>query len=172
LKIKLAVVSQFDFEDVESFINQRQARCIPSCIFACTSQLVRVYRFSDAEASSRLIPTITTPSSPTTNSNFHYQNDPNVQNDGQHVVNANRDQYSSVELDYNDEDWSKNALDRGPFFELTSAKNITAIAGHTAYLNCRVRNLGNKTVSYEPQDNKENRSSKHSFLHNFLSKER
>jgi hypothetical protein len=64
-------------------------------------------------------------------------------------VNVNRDQYSSVELDYSDEEWSKNALDRGPYFEQTSAKNITAIAGHTAYLNCRVRNLGNKTVSYD-----------------------
>lgn len=108
-----------------------------------------VARFIDAEASSRLIPTITTPSSLTTKPNFHYQSDRNVQNDGQHVVNANRDQYSSVELEYNDEDWGKNALDRGPFFELSSAKNITAIAGHTAYLNCRVRNLGNKTVSNE-----------------------
>jgi hypothetical protein len=105
----------------------------------------------DAEASSRLIPTITTQSSLTTSSNFDYKSDRNFQNDGQHVVNINRDQYPSIELDldkdYSDEDWNKNALDRGPYFELSGAKNITAIAGHSAYLNCRVRNLGNKTVS-------------------------
>lgn len=104
--------------------------------------------FLDAEASSRLVPTITTQQSLTTKTNYDHQN---YQNDDHHVVNANRDQYPTVELDldkdYSEEDWSKNALDRGPFFELSGAKNITAIAGHTAYLNCRVRNLGNKTVS-------------------------
>lgn len=87
----------------------------------------------------------------------------------------NRDQYSSAETDYIDEDWSKNALDRGPFFELSAAKNITAIAGHTAYLNCRVRNLGNKTVSNKlltlPRDNKEENSLQKALLLSFLSTE-
>lgn len=102
---------------------------------------------SDAEASSRLVPTITTQPL-TTKTSYDYES---YQNDDHHVVNANRDQYPTVELDldkdYVDEDWNKNALDRGPFFELYAAKNVTAIAGHSAYLNCRVRNLGNKTVS-------------------------
>lgn len=39
-----------------------------------------------------------------------------------------------------------NALNRGPYFELSASKNVTALVGNTAYLNCRVRNLGNKTV--------------------------
>ncbi|KAK6631541.1 hypothetical protein RUM44_006068 [Polyplax serrata] len=45
---------------------------------------------------------------------------------------------------------SSNALDfsnnRGaPFFDKAASKNVTALLGKTAYLNCRVKNLGNKT---------------------------
>ena len=39
---------------------------------------------------------------------------------------------------------------RGPYFETSASKNVTALVGKTAYLNCRVRNLGNKTVSPAP----------------------
>lgn len=39
-------------------------------------------------------------------------------------------------------------IDRGPFFDKTASKNVTALVGKTTYLNCRVRNLGNRTVSY------------------------
>ena len=47
---------------------------------------------------------------------------------------------------------SNNALDyssnRGvPFFDKVASKNVTALLGKTAYLSCRVKNLGNKTVS-------------------------
>lgn len=35
----------------------------------------------------------------------------------------------------------------GPNFDATASKNVTALLGKTAYLNCRVKNLGNKTVS-------------------------
>jgi len=34
----------------------------------------------------------------------------------------------------------------GPYFDRTASKNVTALLGKTAYLNCRVKNLGNKTV--------------------------
>lgn len=34
----------------------------------------------------------------------------------------------------------------GPYFDLAASKNVTALLGKTAYLNCRVKNLGNKTV--------------------------
>ena len=37
---------------------------------------------------------------------------------------------------------------RGPYFDTSVSKNVTALVGKTAYLNCRVRNLGNKTVSF------------------------
>jgi hypothetical protein len=37
---------------------------------------------------------------------------------------------------------------RGPYFEPSASRNVTALVGKTAYLNCRVRNLGNKTVSH------------------------
>lgn len=38
-------------------------------------------------------------------------------------------------------------IDRGPYFDKTVSRNVTAIVGKTAYLRCRVRNLSNKTVS-------------------------
>lgn len=40
------------------------------------------------------------------------------------------------------------ALDRGPYFDISATKNVTALVGTTAYLNCRVRNLQNRTVSW------------------------
>lgn len=36
----------------------------------------------------------------------------------------------------------------GPYFDYSASKNVSALLGKTAYLNCRVRNLGNKTVSW------------------------
>jgi hypothetical protein len=35
----------------------------------------------------------------------------------------------------------------GPYFDKGASRNVTALLGKTAYLNCRVKNLGNKTVS-------------------------
>ncbi|KAJ8876086.1 hypothetical protein PR048_023995 [Dryococelus australis] len=35
----------------------------------------------------------------------------------------------------------------GPYFDKVASKNVTALLGKTAYLNCRVKNLGNKTMS-------------------------
>lgn len=47
---------------------------------------------------------------------------------------------------------NKNNLDvdeprNGPYFDKMASKNVTALLGKTAYLTCRVKNLGNKTVS-------------------------
>lgn len=35
-----------------------------------------------------------------------------------------------------------------PYFDKTASKNVTTLVGKTAYLNCKVKNLGNKTVSW------------------------
>ncbi|XP_050730337.1 lachesin-like [Eriocheir sinensis] len=35
-----------------------------------------------------------------------------------------------------------------PFFDFEESKNVTALLGKTAILNCRVKNIGNKTVSW------------------------
>lgn len=35
----------------------------------------------------------------------------------------------------------------GPYFDVAVSKNVTALIGKTAYLNCRIRSLGNRTVS-------------------------
>ncbi|XP_045107945.1 zwei Ig domain protein zig-8-like isoform X2 [Portunus trituberculatus] len=35
-----------------------------------------------------------------------------------------------------------------PFFDYEESKNVTALLGKTAILNCRVKNIGNKTVSW------------------------
>lgn len=37
---------------------------------------------------------------------------------------------------------------QGPHFDRAASKNVTALLGKTAYLNCKVKNLGNKTVSW------------------------
>ncbi|XP_037297520.1 tyrosine-protein phosphatase Lar-like isoform X1 [Manduca sexta] len=37
----------------------------------------------------------------------------------------------------------------GPYFDLVASKNVTALLGKTAYLNCRVKNLGNKTINMQ-----------------------
>jgi hypothetical protein len=34
-----------------------------------------------------------------------------------------------------------------PYFDTLTPRNVTALVGKSAYLTCRVRNLGNKTVS-------------------------
>ncbi|XP_052869343.1 zwei Ig domain protein zig-8-like [Anopheles cruzii] len=54
--------------------------------------------------------------------------------------------FDETELD--DEALARNPLDRGPYFDISASRNITALVGNTAYLNCRVRNLGNRTVSW------------------------
>lgn len=38
-------------------------------------------------------------------------------------------------------------IDRGPYFDKSASKNVTALVGKTTNLNCRIRNLGNRTVS-------------------------
>uniref|UniRef100_A0A182FUH9 Ig-like domain-containing protein n=1 Tax=Anopheles albimanus TaxID=7167 RepID=A0A182FUH9_ANOAL len=35
-----------------------------------------------------------------------------------------------------------------PYFDDTTPRNVTALVGKSAYLSCRVKNLGNKTVSW------------------------
>lgn len=47
------------------------------------------------------------------------------------------------------ENRASEPLDRGPYFDVSVSRNVTALVGKTATLNCRVRNLGDKTVSKE-----------------------
>lgn len=49
------------------------------------------------------------------------------------------------ELDYTDVDLG--LTQRGPRFDIAHSKNVTALVGKTAQLNCRVHELGNRTVS-------------------------
>ncbi|KAF9799797.1 hypothetical protein SFRURICE_005090 [Spodoptera frugiperda] len=49
------------------------------------------------------------------------------------------------ELDYTDVDLG--LTQRGPRFDVPHSKNVTALVGKTAQLNCRVHDLGNRTVS-------------------------
>ncbi|XP_015037775.2 uncharacterized protein dpr9 isoform X4 [Drosophila pseudoobscura] len=43
-------------------------------------------------------------------------------------------------------DLMEEARNAGPYFDKAVSKNVTALLGKTAYLNCRVKNLGNKTM--------------------------
>jgi hypothetical protein len=91
-------------------------------------------------------PSTTTTKTTAKMTHLDYQN---FQNDGEYLATISK-QYHSSEVDLEnyvgEEDYSRNALNRGPFFEESASKNITALAGSAAYLNCRVRNLGNRTV--------------------------
>lgn len=53
--------------------------------------------------------------------------------------------------DVGTEDESTEANDggeiTGPYFDANIPSNVTAIVGKSAFLRCKVRNLGNKTVS-------------------------
>ena len=75
----------------------------------------------------------------------------NFQSDGEYLVPKQYYHSGESQIDFEndivDEELVRNPLDRGPYFELSATKNITALAGNSAYLNCRVRNLGNRTVS-------------------------
>lgn len=50
-------------------------------------------------------------------------------------------------FDIGSEELSQNPLDRGPYFDVSVSKNVTVLVGGSAFLKCRVRNLGNRTVS-------------------------
>ncbi|XP_045486844.1 zwei Ig domain protein zig-8 isoform X2 [Pieris rapae] len=50
------------------------------------------------------------------------------------------------EIEYSDIDLG--LTQRGPYFDVPYSKNVTALVGKTAQLNCRVHNLGNRTVSW------------------------
>ena len=41
---------------------------------------------------------------------------------------------------------TKKTDDQIPYFDLNHSGNVTAVLGKTALLNCRVKNIGNKTV--------------------------
>ncbi|KAK9744370.1 Immunoglobulin I-set domain [Popillia japonica] len=43
---------------------------------------------------------------------------------------------------------SDSSPNRGPHFDTSASRNVTALLGKTAYLNCRVKNLANRTVSW------------------------
>lgn len=43
--------------------------------------------------------------------------------------------------------WTDSSASGGPTFDPTTDRNVTVLVGRTAQLHCRVRNLGNRTVS-------------------------
>ncbi|EDV93771.1 GH19513 [Drosophila grimshawi] len=49
-------------------------------------------------------------------------------------------------INRNSIDLIDDSRNSGPYFDRNASKNVTALLGKTAYLNCRVKNLGNKTM--------------------------
>ncbi|XP_050458863.1 uncharacterized protein LOC126855343 isoform X2 [Cataglyphis hispanica] len=54
----------------------------------------------------------------------------------------------------NGDTFNQNALEEtvrstGPYFDKSVSTNVTALLGKTTYLNCRVKNLGNKTMTLQ-----------------------
>ncbi|XP_070504638.1 uncharacterized protein [Chironomus tepperi] len=58
------------------------------------------------------------------------------------VVGSNKNIAVASTATTSDSDANRN----GPYFDVAASKNVTALLGKTAYLNCRVKNLGNKTM--------------------------
>ncbi|XP_040165019.1 zwei Ig domain protein zig-8-like [Anopheles arabiensis] len=75
--------------------------------------------------------------------NLHLGFHQHQQHHHQHSETSENEIYDSDESNL-----LRTPLDRGPHFDLSVSKNITALVGKTAYLNCRVKNIGNKTVSW------------------------
>lgn len=58
--------------------------------------------------------------------------------------------YSSAAKEFNTEflhDWP-TPLPGGPYFDTSVSINVTGLVGKTVYLVCKVKNLGNRTVSW------------------------
>lgn len=60
---------------------------------------------------------------------------------------TNDDDNTSNQLDQLDKLDNKNPL-TGPHFDYDFFRNETVMVGHTAYLKCKVKNIGNQTVSW------------------------
>ncbi|XP_050084104.1 zwei Ig domain protein zig-8-like [Anopheles aquasalis] len=83
----------------------------------------------------------------------HISQSQSVDNDEPHTYTPPKHYYQTSSFDDGEQDGeldggAKNPLDRGPYFDISASRNVTALVGNTAYLNCRVRNLGNRTVSW------------------------
>lgn len=72
-----------------------------------------------------------------------------VNNNNENHNSNNKNYFNQYQLNNNGDDLERvnNPLNRGPFFDVSASKNVTALVGKTANLNCRIKNLGNKTVS-------------------------
>ncbi|KAH8409673.1 hypothetical protein KR222_001441 [Zaprionus bogoriensis] len=63
-----------------------------------------------------------------------------------HKANSIASPVSASGINRNSIDLIEDARNSGPYFDRGASKNVTALLGKTAYLNCRVKNLGNKTM--------------------------
>lgn len=78
---------------------------------------------------------------------------PNSSGMPQYQLQVPQQQHQQHQQNYNanaggDTYKANKPLDRGPYFDTSATKNVTSLVGRTAHLNCRIKNLGNKTVSW------------------------
>lgn len=59
------------------------------------------------------------------------------------AYHAKTQKQAATQMDLSQSQASENA---SPYFDLNYSGNVTAVLGKTALLNCRVKNIGNKTV--------------------------
>ncbi|KAG5681149.1 hypothetical protein PVAND_010609 [Polypedilum vanderplanki] len=57
-------------------------------------------------------------------------------------------EHNDSSMEHAKEEFLQNSLDSRPYFDDSVSQNVTVLVGSTAYLKCRVHNLGNKTVSF------------------------
>lgn len=82
------------------------------------------------------------------NSVTHTSTTPPIRSRNHRSQQSNFENDNSYDTENDGDELIQNPLDRGPYFDVVASKNVTALVGTTAYLNCCVRNLGNKTVSF------------------------
>lgn len=82
-------------------------------------------------------------------SSFNYINSQPTQSDSNAFIERT-ELIENIENNSNNNNLTNNVskhYDRGPYFDISASRNVTALVGKTANLNCRIRNLMNRTVS-------------------------
>uniref|UniRef100_T1GBI5 Ig-like domain-containing protein n=1 Tax=Megaselia scalaris TaxID=36166 RepID=T1GBI5_MEGSC len=83
-------------------------------------------------------------------SSFNYINSQPTQSDSNAFIERT-ELIENIENNSNNNNLTNNVskhYDRGPYFDISASRNVTALVGKTANLNCRIRNLMNRTVSW------------------------
>ncbi|KAL5281390.1 hypothetical protein ACFFRR_005033 [Megaselia abdita] len=84
----------------------------------------------------------------TTMANFDQYSNLNYPNSQPTQSESNTSIERTELIDFSSNTTNSKHYDRGPYFDISASRNVTALVEKTANLNCRIRNLMNRTVSW------------------------